>query len=189
MKLSAWAKLQGIHYQTAWRMWKKGILPVAAEQLQTGTVIVHAEPGNDLSKLGVALYARVSGSDQKADLDRQLLRLTEYAIANKLVIVDAVREIGSGLNGRRKNMLRLLANVHVHTILVEHRDRLTRYGFEYIEAALAAQQRRVLVIEPDEISEDIVRDMTEVLTSMCARLYGKRSARRRAQRAMAVIDE
>jgi len=184
MKLSVWAELQGISYKTAWRMWKAGTLPVPCEQLPTGTVVVHAEAKSH----GVALYARVSSADQKNDLDRQLVRLTEYAIANKLVIVDAVKEVGSGLNGHRKNMLRLLKNPQIQVILVEHRERLTRFGFEYVEAALAAQNRRVMVIEPDEMKDDIVRDMTEVLTSMCARLYGKRSAQHRAQKAMDALQ-
>lgn len=166
-------------------MWKAGTLPVPAEQLATGTVVVHAEPRSH----GVALYARVSSADQKADLDRQLVRLTEYAIANKMVIVDAVKEIGSGLNGHRKHMLRLLGSAQIQTILVEHRERLTRFGFEYVEATLAAQNRRIVVIDPEEMKDDIVRDMTEVLTSMCARRYGKRSAPHRAKKAIAAIEE
>lgn len=125
-------------------------MPVRCEQLPTGTVVVHAEP----KSCGVALYARVSSADQKSDLDRQLVRLTEYAISNKLVIVDVVKEIGSGLNGHRKYMLRLLENAQVHVILVEHRERLTQFGFEYVEAALAAQNRRIMVIEPDEMRDD-----------------------------------
>jgi putative resolvase len=117
MKLSVWAELQGISYKTAWRMWKAGTMPVRCEQLPTGTVVVHVESKSS----GVALYARVSSADQKNDLDRQLVRLTEYAISNKLVIVDAVKEVGSGLNGHRKSMLRLLGNAQVQVILVEHR--------------------------------------------------------------------
>ena len=84
MKLSVWAELQGLSYKTAWRMWKAGTLPVQCEQLPTETVLVHAEA----KAHGVALYARVSSADQKDDLDRQWVRLTEYAISNKLVIVD-----------------------------------------------------------------------------------------------------
>ena len=133
MKLSAWAKLQGISYKTAWRMWKDGRLPIPAEQLPTGTVIIH-QPANAVDT--VALYARVSRADQKADLDRQLARLTEYAVAHKLPIVDAVKEVGSGLNGPRKGMMRLLRNPAAQTIVVEHRDRLMSFGFEYLEAAL-----------------------------------------------------
>jgi putative resolvase len=183
MKLSVWAELQGISYKTAWRMWKAGSMPVRCEQLPTGTVVVHVESKSS----GVALYARVSSADQKNDLDRQLVRLTEYAISNKLVIVDAVKEVGSGLNGHRKSMLRLLGNSQVQVILVEHRERLMRFGFEYVEAALAAQNRRIMVIDPDEMKDDIVCDMTEVLTSMCARLYSKRSAQQRAEKAMAAL--
>src|SRR5580692_8317882 len=68
LKLSTWARLQGLSYKTAWRLWKAGKLPVPAEQLATGTVIIHAAPANEPP--GVALYARVSSGDQKADLDR-----------------------------------------------------------------------------------------------------------------------
>lgn len=185
MKLSVWAKSQGISYKTAWRMWKDGRLPVPAEQMATGTVIVHAEP-NKVG--GAALYARVSSADQKNDLDRQLARLTEYAVANKLVIVDAVKEVGSGLNGHRKGLIRLLHNASAQTIVVEHRDRLMRFGFEYVEASLAAQGRRIIVIEPEEMTDDIVRDLHEVIVSMCARLYGKRSARNRAKKALEAMQ-
>src|ERR1019366_7669769 len=116
MKLSVWAELQGISYKTAWRMWKAGQLPVPAEQMATGTVIVHAESRAQ----GVALYARVSSSDQKADLDRQLARLAEFAVGQKFAIIDAVKEVGSGLNGHRKGMMRLLRNPEARTIVVEH---------------------------------------------------------------------
>jgi putative resolvase len=184
-KLSVWAKSQGISYKTAWRMWKDGRLPVPAEQMATGTVIVHAEP----DKVGgAALYARVSSADQKNDLDRQLARLTEFAVARKLPVVDAVKEVGSGLNGHRKGMIRLLHNAAAQTIVVEHRDRLMRFGFEYVEAALAAQGRRIVVIEPEEMTDDIVRDLHEVIVSMCARLYGKRSAKNRAKKALEAMQ-
>lgn len=184
-KLSVWAKSQGISYKTAWRMWKDGRLPVPAEQMATGTVIVHAEP----DKVGgAALYARGSSADQKNDLDRQLARLTEFAVARKLPVVDAVKEVGSGLNGHRKGMIRLLHNAAAQTIVVEHRDRLMRFGFEYVEAALAAQGRRIVVIEPEEMTDDIVRDLHEVIVSMCARLYGKRSAKNRAKKALEAMQ-
>jgi predicted site-specific integrase-resolvase len=166
-------------------MWRDGRLPVPAEQLATGTVIVH-QPETPASR-GVALYARVSGADQKADLDRQLARLTEFAVARKLPIVDAVKEVGSGLNGRRKGLLRLLRQPEAGVIVVEHRDRLMRFGFEYVESALAAQNRTILVIDEDEVADDVVRDLHEVIVSMCARLYGKRSAKRRAQKAIDAI--
>ena len=95
-----------------------------------------------------------------------------------------VTEVGSGLNGRRPRLARLLADAQVATIVVEHRDRLARVGVEHLEAALAAHGRRLLVADPDETTDDLVRDMIEVLTSFCARLYGRRGARNRALRAL-----
>ena len=74
-------------------------------------------------------------------------------------------------------MLKLLKNPAVKMIVVEHRERLVRFGFDCIEAALVASGRSIVVVEPEEINDDIVRDMTEVLALMCARLYGKRSAK------------
>ncbi|MGH9001973.1 MAG: IS607 family transposase, partial [Acidimicrobiia bacterium] len=67
---------------------------------------------------------------------------------------------------------------------VEHRDRLARFGVEHLEAALSAQGRRVVVVDEGEVDDDLVRDMTEVLTSLCARLYGRRGARNRAEKAL-----
>lgn len=84
--------------------------------------------------------------------------------------------------------MRLLSDPEVTTIIVEHRDRLARFGFEYIEAALMAQGRKIIVMEPGKVKDDLVQDMIEVLTSFCARLYGKRSARNRVKKAMEVIE-
>lgn len=185
MKLSVWAKNQGISYRTAWRWWHDGTLPVPAARTPTGTILVQVEaavPGT-----GVALYARVSSADQKSDLDRQLARLSVFAAASGLHVMESATEVGSGLNGRRRVLLRLLRNPSISAIVVEHRDRLARFGFEQLEAALAAQNRRLIVVDATEVTDDIVRDITEVLTSMCARLYGKRSARNRAQRALEAI--
>ena len=182
MKLSTWARQQGLSYKTAWRLWKAGKLPVPAEQLATGTVIIHAAPANEPP--GVALYARVSSGDQKADLDRQLSRLAEFSAAHGFRVVEA----GSGLNGRRKALLRIFRNPKVQVIVVEHRDRLMRFGLEYVEAALAAQGRRLVVLDGAEITDDIVRDLHEVIVSMCARLYGKRTAKNRAKKAIEAIQ-
>ncbi len=182
MKLSAWAKANGLCYRTAWRMFKDGTLPVQAQQLATGTILVQSEAS--VTPGGVALYARVSSHDQKSDLDRQIARLTTYACAHQMPIVDSVAEIGSGLNGERRGLLRLLRDQRVTTIVVEHRDRLTRFGWSYIEAACAAHGRRIVVVDDTETDDDVVRDIHEVIVSMCARLYGKRSAKNRAKRAM-----
>jgi predicted site-specific integrase-resolvase len=186
MKLSVWAKANGLAYQTAWRMWRNGKLPVPAEQLPTGTVIVH--PPKTRATEAVALYARVPGADQKADLERQLGRLADYASREGLTVVRSVSEIGSGLNGQRAKILRLLSDAAVQTIVVEHRDRLARFGSEYIEAALAACGRKLVVVDESEMKDDLVQDMVDVLTWFCARLYGRRAAKNRAAKALAAAQ-
>jgi len=184
MKLSEWAAQQGVHYQTAWRWWKRGTLPVPARQLPTGTILVDV-PSPPTSAGGQAVvYARVSSHDQRADLDRQVSRVMAWAGEQQLVVDQVVCEVGSGLNGRRPKLARLLADRTATTIVVEHRDRLARFGVEQLQAALAAQGRRVVVADPGETTDDLVRDMVDVLTSFCARLYGRRGARNRALRAV-----
>jgi putative resolvase len=182
MKLAEWARQNGVSRQSATRWFHAGALPVPARQLSTGTILVD-EP--TMAAAGVALYARVSSADQRADLDRQVARLTTHATEARLAPTRVVGEVGSGLNGARRKLLSLLRDPAVGTIVVEHRDRLARFGVEYLEAALAAQGRRVVVVEESEVADDLVRDMVEVLTSFCARLYGRRSAKRRAAAAMA----
>ncbi|MEU1214450.1 IS607 family transposase [Streptomyces sp. NPDC005791] len=122
----------------------------------------------------------------KADLERQVARAVQGAVARGLVVADVVTEVGSGLNGRLRKLHQLLADPGVATIVVEHRDRLARFGVEHLEATLSATGRRLLVLDPTETADDLVRDITEVLTSMCARLYGRRSAKNRAARAVAL---
>jgi putative resolvase len=183
MKLSEWARRNGVHYQTAYRWFRSGTLPVPARKLPTGTILVEVPASSDASG-GVALYARVAAHDQREDLDRQLGRLAAWAGAQRLTVTRTVAEVGSGLNGGRPKLRRLLADPTVTTIVVEHRDRLARFGVEQLQAALSAHGRRILVADPGETSDDLVGDMVEVLTSFCARLYGRRGARNRALRAV-----
>ncbi len=185
MKLSTWAREQGLTYRTAYRLFHAGKLPVPAEQLATGTILVH--PPKPAGPSYVAIYARVSGHDQKADLDRQVSRLVEFATSRGLLVAEVIKETGSGLNGHRAGLLQLLKDPATSLILVEHRDRLTRFGFEYIEAALAAQGRKILVADTTELNDDVVQDLHDIIVSMCARLYGKRAAHNKAQRALEAL--
>jgi len=133
-------------------------------------------------KLTVA-YARVSSHDQKHDLDRQVARIAEWAAASGTRIDRYVREIASGLNDKRRELGAILADPQVGTIIVEHRDRLARFGVAQLEQSLKANKRSLVVIDPGEPEDDLVRDMIELMTCFSARLYGKRSARNRALRA------
>lgn len=189
MNLKEWAAATGISYATARRRYESGTLPVPAYRL--GRLIMVGEPltGAALVAGQVVVYARVSSADQKPDLDRQVARVTVWATGQKIGVDRVVTEVGSALNGHRKKFLALLRDPAVTTIVVEHRDRFARFGAEYVEAALSAQGRRLLVVDPAEVDDDLVRDVTEILTSLCARLYGRRAAANRAQRAVTAATE
>jgi putative resolvase len=178
VKLVEWARRQGISYKTAWRWVKDDAMPVPWRQLPSGTILVDAAVDERPST--VALYARVSSHDQRNDLDPQLARLSQYAAERDLHVVESVAEVGSGLNGKRRKLLRVLSDATIGAVVVEHRDRFARFGSEYLEAALAASGRRLIVVDSSEMNDDLVQDMIAVLTSFCARLYGRRSARNRA---------
>ena len=152
------------------------------EQLPNGRYYVVVPPEGGAR---CVLYASVSSADQRGGLDR----LAEWAIQHDCRPDEVVKEIGSGLNGNRRQLRRTIGDPSVGTIIVEHRERLCRFGFEYIEAALSARGCRILVVDNGEVEDDLVRDATEVMTSLCARLYGKRSARRRGERAVAAARE
>jgi len=183
VKLSDWARKHGISYLTAWRWFRAGKLPVPARQLPSGTILVE-EPSPDGRTV---LYARVSSRDQKEDLERQVERLKAFAQAQGWTEYEVVTEVGSGPGGRRRKLLRVLKDPRVGRIVVEHRDRLTRFGFEMLEAALYASGKRLVVVEEGEVQDDLVQDLLEILTSACGRLYGRRSARNRAKRALEVM--
>lgn len=185
MNLKQWASSQGVSYATARRWFDAGTLPVPAYQV--GRLIVIGDPVPAASAGSTVVYARVSSADQRSDLDRQVARVTAWATGQHLSVDRVVTEVGSALNGRRRKFLALLGDKGVSTIVVEHRDRFARFGAEYVEAAMSASGRRLLVVDPAEVDDDLVRDVTEILTSLCARLYGRRVAANRAARAVAVV--
>ncbi|MGH3982204.1 MAG: IS607 family transposase [Pseudonocardiaceae bacterium] len=184
MKLSVWAKENGVSYRAALNWFHAGTLPVPARQLATGTILVDPP----VTSIGVVVaYCRVSSHDQKADLERQAGRVLTLCSERGIRIDRTVTEIGSGLNGRRTKLREVLADPKVSTIVVEHRDRLARFGVEYLEAALSAHGRTVVILDNAELPDDLACDLTEVLDSMCARPYGRRCAARRAAAAVAAI--
>lgn len=183
MNLAAWAERNGVGRVTAYRWFHAGLLPVPARRV--GRLILVDEPtGKAGSRARTAVYARVSSADQKADLDRRVARVTAWATTQQMPVDQVVAEVGSALNGHRRKFLALLRDPSVTRMVVERRDRFCRFGSEYVEAVLAAQGRKLVVGDSAEVDDDLVRDMTELLTSMCARLYGKRAAANRAERAI-----
>lgn len=169
---------------TAWRRARDGQIEGASMSV-AGRWVVEVE--DDRPKKYIIAYARVSSHDQKADLDRQIARIAEWASANGVVIDRYVRETGSGLNDRRRELAKLLADPDVESIIVEHRDRLARFGVRHLESALKATGRKVVVIEEGEVENELVQDMIDLMTSFSARFHDQRSARNRAKRALEAL--
>jgi putative resolvase len=186
MRLSAYAKKMGVSYRTAFRWWKAGKLD--AYQLDTGTIIVR-EPAQAQEALGVALYARVSSADRQEDLERQMQRLKDYAAAKGYHVTKTVSELASGLNESRPKLLKLLTDPTIGVLVVEHRDRLTRFGFNYLEQLMQMQGRRIEVIFPSETDNDLVDDFIAIITSMASRIYGRRTSMRRAEKIKQCVEQ
>lgn len=193
MQVREWASREGLNPQTVWKWCRNGTMPVPVEQTPTGMWLIH-DPKYETSatvpvaQLRTVCYARVSSADQKDDLIRQADRLKAFALAMGVTAHEVVSEIGSGMNERRRKLTKLLADPTVGTIIVEHRDRLARMNVGLVESCLQAQHRRIIIVDDSELDDDLVRDMTEILTSFCARLYGRRAAAHKAAAAIKAVD-
>ena len=188
MKLSDYAKSLGIQYRTAWNHFKAGKIP-GAYQLPTGTIIV-PDPIQNNREGKVAVYARVSSSQNRSNLDSQADRLTAYCAARGYKVAKVVKEVGSGVNDRRKKFLALLADDSISLIVVEHRDRATRFGFNYLQTLLESDNRKIEVINESENDKDeLMQDLIAVITSFVARYYGQRRGKRKTERLIAELKK
>ncbi|HVB25246.1 MAG TPA: IS607 family transposase, partial [Ktedonobacteraceae bacterium] len=168
MKLSQYAKKVGVSYKTAYRWYRAGTLD--ADKTATGIIIVRDTHDENPLTGRIALYARVASIGQKEDVERQLERLKDYAAAKGYQVAKEVTEIASGLNDRRPKLEKLLADTSIGTIVIESRDRLTRFGSHYIETLLEAQGRHLEIIFQSDTGDELVDDFVRVITSMAARI-------------------
>src|SRR5258706_12152423 len=187
MRLSHYAKQMNVSYKTAFRRWKAGWLD--AYQLDTGTIIVRDPFPETTTPKGIALYACVSTQGQKADLDRQVERLKTYAASRGYHVTTIVQEIASGMNDTRPKLLKLLTDPQIGKIVVEHRDRLTCFGFVYIDQLFAMQGRSLEVMFPTETKYDLVDDFIAGITSMASRIYGRRPSKERAGKTDQCVEQ
>ena len=100
-----------------------------------------------------------------------------------------VQEIASGMNDTRPKLLKLLTDPQIGKIVVEHRDRLTRFGFVYIDQLFAMQGRSLEVMFPTDIKHDLVDDFIAVITSMASRIYGRRHSKERAEKIKQCVEQ
>ena len=188
MKLTSYAKQIGISYNTAWRMWKRGQLP--GYQLPTGTVIIDPPEVRSPEVRTVAVYARVSSSENKDNLERQAERVVSWCNAKGWSVGKVVKECGSGINDQRPKFLALLADPKIGQIVVEHKDRASRFGVAYLQTLLSMQGRELVIVNTaDTAQDDLMGDFVAILTSLCARLYGRRRAKRKTEQVLAALQQ
>jgi putative resolvase len=174
MRLVDWAKKQGITYRTAWNWHKSGKMPVRTVVSPTGMILVEDENLYQSQDRRAWIYCRVSSHSKKDDLGRQAERCESFCLSRGWEVVKIFKEIASGMNDNRK-LLKLLLELRPTRIVVEHKDRLTRFGFGYLELLLPMLGCELVVINRDKDSqEDLMKDLVAVITSFCCRLYGLR---------------
>jgi predicted site-specific integrase-resolvase len=187
MKLADYAKQMGVRYETAWRWFRDG--KIQGRRIGAHTIIItegQAESSAAPSQC-VAIYARVSSAENKGHLDSQAERLVASCAARGYQVAKVVKEVGSGINDARPKLLALLADQGIALIVVEHKDRLTRFGFRYLDTLLKTQGRAIEIVNraengtEDLLAEDLLADLTAIVYSFCARLYGQRRAKRKTE--------
>jgi excisionase family DNA binding protein len=142
--------------------------------------------GLPMSKeIKAVVYARVNSSDQKSDLERQVQYLTQYCSSKGYRVVDVLSDVASGLKTDRRGLLKLfnyVVNRQVDIVVITYRDRLTRFGFEYLEYFFNQYGVRIEVVfreEPKDVYQELVEDLIEIVTSFAEKLYGIRSHKKK----------
>lgn len=135
------------------------------------------------------IYARVSSHDQKThgDLDRQVQFLIENNSDLKNLVVLA--EVGSGLNDHRKKLqqlLKMVMNNEVNRVFVTYRDRLTRFGFNYLKTMFNAKGVQIVIVkqqtEKMSVEAELMNDMMSLIASFSGKLYGMRSRKNKLKK-------
>jgi len=184
-KISEYAKINRVSYRTIWNKVKNNELPF--EKTSTGRFLIIDNPNSFES---VAIYARVSSSENKDNLERQKERLISYCNAKGYPVSKIVTEIGSGLNDTRPKLESLLLDKSITIIVVEHRDRLARFGLNYIIKLLEQNNRSVEIINPQANDrDDLMQDFVSIITSFTARLYGQRRTKGNTEKLIKELEK
>ena len=179
-KLSQYARLHNVTTRTVWNWIYKNTVKHEKDNTGHHWIIESEEDKN--KQLQVAVYARVSSSENKNNVEAQAQRLISYCNAKGYQIAKAVKEIGSGLNDKRPKLEQLLTDKSISLIVVEHKDRLARFGLNYIQKLLVMQNRRIEIVNNiEDEKEDLMQDFVSIITSFCSKLYGQRRTKRKTE--------
>lgn len=178
-KVSQYAKKYGVTIRTVWNWYYQGLIKF--QKTETGRIYI-IEDEDEKANEFVAIYARVSSSENKSNLETQKQRLLDYCAAKGYKVVSVVTEIGSGLNDKRPKLEKLLMDSSIKKIVVEHTDRFARFGLNYIQKLMELQGRTIEVINhTDSDKRELMDDFVSIITSFCARLYGLRRSKRKTE--------
>ena len=138
----------------------------------------------------LSIYARISSSENKDNLTAQVDRLTQYAIAKGYQIIATYAEVGSGVNDKRPKLEKLLTEQNYSKIIVEHKDRLTRFGFNYIETILKNRGKEIEVVNLSTNDEsNLMEDLISIIYSFSVRMYGLRRSTRKTEKIIEVLNQ
>lgn len=189
MKLCDYAKNYSVTYRTAWNRFNAGKIPNSFKD-KDGHILIEIIKNKNIDLSKVAIYARVSSSKNKANLDTQATRLTQYSIAKGYQITEVVKEVGSGVNDNRKKLKKLLESDNWGTLVIEHKDRLTRFGFNYIQILLNKEGREIEIVNlAEDEKSDLMQDLVSVIYSFSAKMYGLRISKRKTEEIIKLLEE
>lgn len=187
MKLRDWAKKNDLGYKRAWDLFKAGRIP-NSRKLPSGSIVVDNEV--IFSEEKIVVYARVSSSENKDNLEKQSERLVSYCNAKGWKVEKVIKEIGSGLNDNRKQLEKLLMDKSITIIVVEHSDRFSRFGMNYIQKLLEMQGRKIEIVnKQSNDKDDLMQDFVSIITSFTARLYGQRRTKRKTEQLIKELEK
>ena len=185
-KISQYAKKYNVTYRTVWNWIKQNKIQI--QRTDTNRIIIVENEDKNIND-NVAIYARVSSHENKNNLSKQRERLENYCAAKGYKIIKSVEEIGSGLNDNRKKLESLLLDDSIKKIVVEHSDRFSRFGMNYIILLLKMQGREIEIINTQNNDrDDLMQDFVSIITSFCARLYGQRRTKRKTEQLIKELE-
>jgi len=181
-KLRDYANENNVTYQTAYNHFKAGLIS-GAYQLPTGTIVIPDYHNyDDIKPEYIVTYARVSSSENKNNLVSQSKRLIDFCNAKGWKTNENIIEIGSGVNDNRTKLLKILKEGKATKIIIEHKDRITRFGFNYLKELCNKFNCEIFIInENQNDKEDLIQDFISIITSFCAKIYGKRRTKRKTE--------
>ena len=189
IKLSKYAEMMGVSYVTAFR-WFKNKKIEGAFQLDSSSIFIKL-PEEDKPNVpqSISVYCRVSNQSRKNEMEYQVDRCVKFCNERGLKVDTIFKEIASGMNDKRKKFWEMLDKKPT-IIVVENKDRLTRFGFNYLEKLLKNQGCEIIVMNPNKDDEqDLIRDLVSVITSFCCRLYGLRRMKNKVDRIKTILYE